>query len=164
MNKLSTNCHTRHTHNIIGKYGWMTIQLYVFTLAAMPIHATTWTIANCTNRGGKIITTESGTDFCVSNSGSINYWSAKAWCQAHGGKLATAQSVCQISSFYADASCPNLKCTNLWRNALWLDTITGTDGKNWLLSCEAESNTAVFKSLGRSALKESWRATRPICE
>ena len=61
----------------------------------------------------------------------MNFWSAKVWCQKHGGQLASYTSVCQLSMPGA-ASCPNISSFPNW-SSFWLDDSAPTDGKNWWL-------------------------------
>ena len=122
--------------------------------------ATTWTDANCTNRGGTIVTTNSGTKFCRSNA-AMNWWRANVWCQRHGGQLASAQSVCQMA-YQNNARCPNF-ISPVGMIEYWLSDVTGTDGQNATL-CYNAADAGKMSFLKRSAAGHGAHNARAFCD
>ena len=107
---------SHHIHKDPSRMLRMTILLCALMLAT-PIHATEWTDANCTNRGGTIKIAQNGQKFCCSNK-PMNWWSANVWCQRHDGQLASAASYCPGSALASGQSCVNGK------DRVWLKEIT----------------------------------------
>ena len=105
---------------------------------------------NCTAYGGTIITANSygndksgglcndpsnpeltnncnGKRFCL-NSNTTNWWSAFAWCESIGGRLASFESICpgvQTNPNNTTGACPNAKGTGnrgAWTKTGWKNT------------------------------------------
>ena len=73
-------------------------------MCAQPALATTvtaWDADNCDAKGG-VRRTVGGTVFCVSTK-NTNWWTAYAWCQALGGRMASIQELCSISAVFEGA-------------------------------------------------------------
>ena len=90
--------------------------------------------------GGLIITANNGTKFCRSNK-TMNWWSAFAWCESQGLKLAEFKTMCpgvSQTSSNTDGDCPNLQ---------------GLGGDVWVWSSLAYfSHTALMVHLSSSAV------------
>ena len=84
--------------------------LWAFVMLAFgavhPAKATTGT--PCGHGGGTILELRNHAQYCVSLKG-MNWWSAFAWCDAAGGRLASVNEICYDTSLPEDAPCPNLK-------------------------------------------------------
>ena len=92
-----------------------------------------WTDANCTNRGGKIITgVNNSLKFCQS-AVTMNWWSAHAWCKAHNGQLADAQNICLGTPLSGnEAACRNVNNSELYTlnsRISWLKNTLDSDGQ-----------------------------------
>ena len=75
--------------------------------------ATTWTDANCTNRGGTIKIAQNGQKFCFSNK-PMNWWSANVWCQRHDGQLVNIASWCPGTAVKGGELCANYSLDRFW--------------------------------------------------
>lgn len=108
-----------------------------------------WTDANCTNRGGHIITgVNNNMKFCRSKV-AMNWWTAHAWCKAHGGQLADAQNVCPaVPLSGSEQSCPNI-------NVQELDQFANGQGKSWLKNILSSDGQIKIAAVHRGA-RESW--------
>ena len=105
-------------------YKYIGLIIFAFAMSAAPIHDTTWTKENCTNRGGHIVYGKTSGTFCQSGA-TMNWWSANVWCQKHGGKLATVFSACLFEAPFTNALCPNLGIGQSWLED------RGVEGKFW---------------------------------
>ena len=126
-------------------------------LMATSVQAGKWTTENCTNRGGIIITGNKydpnhpemdqggyctninqcpGREFCHSQK-TMNWWSAMAWCEAHGGKLASMTSLCptavlEETGYTARGSCPQADQRLKVAYGVWTTTTQGCPaGQVW---------------------------------
>lgn len=67
--------------------------------------------ADCT--GGEVIKGKNGTSYCLSKIG-VNWWSAFAWCESQGMKLASMDDICTVNAeekWLGDTgsgACPNI--------------------------------------------------------
>ena len=78
--------------------------------------------------GGTIIENTAGTTFCRSNV-QMNWWSAQAWCQVNGSRLATIYEMCPSwDGNTGSDKCPELKgpdgSDSKYR---WSSTVNGND-------------------------------------
>ena len=92
--------------------------IFLSIFVATPVCAE-WTAENCTSRGGRFFTDpNTGKVFCASEA-IMNWWSANAWCQRHGGRLADIHDLCPGVGLTSGNACPNLTARNdaLWRQS-----------------------------------------------
>ena len=77
--------------------------------------------------GGTIITAKDGkTTFCQSNV-QMNWWSAQAWCQINGSRLATIYEMCPSWDGNAGSNkCPELN-KGLANQIVWSATASGSE-------------------------------------
>ena len=96
-------------------------------IVSLPTFATEWNDANCTNRRGVVIEGAGG-KLCYSTNWQINFWSAKAWCQKHGGKLASYEYACGLSN-PRSGGCLNFNPP--FNYDFWFEDVGDTDGTNF---------------------------------
>ena len=86
------------------------------------------TSAYCACDGGTTITNTAGSTFCKSNT-YMNWWSAQAWCQANGSRLATMYEMCPSwDGNEGSDECPELNglSSNSSKTA-WSATVYGSN-------------------------------------
>ena len=77
--------------------------------------------------GGAIVTAKDGTKFCHSNK-EMNWWSAFAWCESQGRKLADFTTMCGNVSQSPGGTvgqCPNLQ--NVVTYCVWSSLASGSN-------------------------------------
>lgn len=80
------------------------LTLALITVGILAINSAS--AANC--NGGERVTAGNGHEYCRSDSSSMNWWSAYAWCEAQGRHLATIYELCPDW----DGSMGTNKCSN----------------------------------------------------
>ena len=135
------------------KYIALLLSFYVTS----PVYAE-WTTANCTNRGGDIVTgVKNGITFCTSKV-IMNWWSANVWCQKHGGQLANIEHICPgaFPAVESSASCPNVNQGDLFT--------TNSARYFWLNNTSVEEGVVRARTIyrGANAVSTQWQVSSSL--